>query len=128
MVRKNAELRQRHSSQAKSNGFSDSNSHKMEIDQSGEQEGVSLSEQAPLLDVEMLEYGQRLQAEFGDNTLASGSSAVLNELWSLMAYEDPLKEHHLDHLHNNDGRVSVAEELNVAILCEQFWSARNDVS
>lgn len=74
----------------------------------------------PLLDEEMLEYGQSLQADFGDNTLATGSSGVLSELWSLMAYEDPLNEPHLEHLLNNDGRVVVAEELNVAILCKPF--------
>lgn len=116
MIRRNAEIRQRRNNQTKSNGFSSTN--KMEIDQGDEQEGVSIFEPAPLMDVEVLEYGQGLQAEYGDSNMAGGSAAVLNELWSLLAYEDPLREPHLDHLLNNDGRVSVAEELNVAILCE----------
>lgn len=113
MVRKNAELRQEIELQNKRNGVS---TEKMEIDQNGQ--GTPPSAPMPPLDDEMLEYGSTLQAEFGDSTMANGSGGVLNELWSLMAYENPLQEPHLQHLLDQNGRVMVAEELNVAILCK----------
>lgn len=112
MVRKNAELRQEAERQSKSNGASTG----MDIDQNGDQGGnaqISVSS-----DEEILDYGQALQTDFGDGSVASGSNGVLNQLWSLMAYENPLREPHLQHLLDQSGRVEVAEELNVAILCE----------
>lgn len=119
LVRKTDELRQAIESQTKRNGVSaDSNSQGMEIDQNGNAGGGSSSAEVLALETEMLEYGQTLQADYSDSTVASGSSGVLDELFSLMAYQHPLQEPQLQHLLDQDGRVVVAEELNVAILCK----------
>jgi len=68
---------------------------------------------------EALEYGQELRAEFANS---SGSdpemSRQLDEIFALIAYENPLKEEGVKHLLDRSGRVAVAEELNSAILRE----------
>jgi len=125
LVRKTDELRQAIESQTKRNGVSaDSNSQGMEIDQNGNAGGGSSSAEVLALETEMLEYGQTLQADYSDSTVASGSSGVLDELFSLMAYQHPLQEPQLQHLLDQDGRVVVAEELNVAILSSLGKSQR----
>lgn len=112
MVRRNAEARDE-AERYKKNGASTS----MDIDQNADQSAKSLIPVSS--DEEILDYGQHLQTEFGDTTAASGSnSTMLSQLWSLMAYENPLRENHLQHLLDQSGRVEVAEELNIAILCK----------
>lgn len=62
-------------------------------------------------------YGQSLQAEYaGDDRREV--RAALEEIFSLMAYQNPLKELKVAHLLERKGRVVVAEELNSAILRE----------
>jgi hypothetical protein len=64
---------------------------------------------------ETLNYGQQLQAEFMDDPRREVSKA-LAEVFSLMAYQNPLNEKEVSHLLDASGRVAVAEELNSAIL------------
>lgn len=64
---------------------------------------------------ETLDYGRNLQAEFANDPRREVSKS-LSEVFSLMAYEDPLGVKEVAHLLNPDGRLAVAEELNAAIL------------
>lgn len=68
------------------------------------------------LENKMLSYGQALQAEFANDPRKEISKS-LNEIWALVAYKNPLKEPQVSHLLDGKGRVTVAEELNSAILC-----------
>lgn len=61
-----------------------------------------------------VEYGQQLRVEFQSDTRPEIRKA-LEEAFSLLAYTDP-KNSVLAHLLDEKGRVSVAEELNSAIL------------
>lgn len=76
------------------------------------------------LERDMLEYGQALQAEYAEDSRKEVGKA-LDEIWSLIAYRNPLKEPQVSHLLHRKGRVIVAEELNSAILC---MYSRNSVS
>lgn len=60
-------------------------------------------------------YGQKLQAEY-DSDKRREVRTTLEEIFSLMAYQNPLKEGKVAHLLDRKGRVAVAEELNSAIL------------
>ncbi len=106
-------------STANSNGLaSDSSSQKMDLDQKSmdmetTDSGVNLLE----LEQDMLLYGQSLQADYSNDSRGEFSSG-LQEIWALMAYKNPLKEPHVKHLLDQQGRVLVAEELNSAILCK----------
>lgn len=60
-------------------------------------------------------YGQSLQAEYAGDDRREVRTA-LEEIFSLMAYQNPLKESKVAHLLDRKGRVTVAEELNSAIL------------
>jgi hypothetical protein len=62
-----------------------------------------------------LEYGQELRAEFA-NSADPEVSKHLNEIFALIAYQNPLTEESVAHLLDHSGRVAVAEELNSAIL------------
>lgn len=62
-------------------------------------------------------YGQSLQAEYAGDERREVRTA-LEEIFSLMAYQNPLKESKVAHLLERKGRVAVAEELNSAILRE----------
>lgn len=62
-------------------------------------------------------YGQSLQAEYAGDERREVRTA-LEEIFSLMAYQNPLKEPKVAHLLERKGRVVVAEELNSAILRE----------
>lgn len=69
------------------------------------------------LTLETLQYGQTLRAEFHGDQRREVTKA-LDEIFSLMAYPNPLKEKEVAHLLDRKGRVAVAEELNSAILRE----------
>jgi hypothetical protein len=60
-------------------------------------------------------YGQDLQAEFKDDPRREVTKA-LNDAFALLAYLDPLSEKEVAHRLDTNGRISVAEELNSAIL------------
>ena len=62
---------------------------------------------------EAMLYGQELQREYRDE---DGEYAkTLQDIFSLVAYNDPKDSVH-GHLLDSSGRVTVAEELNSAIL------------
>lgn len=71
------------------------------------------------LENKMLSYGQALQAEYAKDPRKEISKS-LNEIWASVAYRNPLKEPQVSHLLDGKGRVTVAEELNSAILCRFF--------
>ncbi|KAG6005707.1 hypothetical protein E4U21_007723 [Claviceps maximensis] len=73
------------------------------------------SEMMMKLEQEMLEYGQTLGAEYTSDARPEFSKA-LAEIWALVAYANPLKEPQVSHLLDRKGRVTIAEELNSAIL------------
>ncbi|QSZ32804.1 hypothetical protein DSL72_002384 [Monilinia vaccinii-corymbosi] len=64
---------------------------------------------------ETLSYGQLLQAEFKDDPRKEVSKA-LEDAFSLLAYKDPINEKTVSHILDPSGRITVAEELNSAIL------------
>ena len=64
-----------------------------------------------------LMYGQSLAADYVNHTDGYFSTG-LQEIWSLMAYKNPLEEPTVKHLLDQRGRAAVAEELNSAILCK----------
>lgn len=65
--------------------------------------------------VETIQYGQVLQAEFQHDPRREVQKS-LSDAFALLAYEDPINSKELSHLLKREGRVSVAEELNAAIL------------
>lgn len=67
-----------------------------------------------LLD-DTIEYGQELQAEFQHDPSREIQKS-LQDAFALLAYEDPINSKEVSHLLKREGRVSVAEELNAAIL------------
>jgi hypothetical protein len=110
MVRKTAVLNMKNDSR------SDSGEQDMDLDMD-HASPKDAEVQAELLELErsMLEYGQALQAEYATDPRREVSQA-LDEIWSLVAYKNPLKEPQVSHLLDRKGRVAVAEELNSAIL------------
>lgn len=62
-----------------------------------------------------IEYGKVLGAEFADDPRREVHES-LKDSFALMAYEDPMNAKTLSHLLRQEARVSVAEELNSAIL------------
>ncbi|OAA54255.1 ran-binding protein [Niveomyces insectorum RCEF 264] len=72
---------------------------------------------------EAIAFGQALQSEFASDPRPEIRSA-LKEIFSLLAYANPLKEKEVAHLMDQRGRVAVAEELNSAILLSLGKSSR----
>lgn len=85
-------------------------------DMDGVSESGDLTEDALL-------YGQSLQAEYAGDKRREIRTA-LEEIFSLMAYQNPLKEPKVANLLARKGRVNVAEELNSAILQSLGKSSR----
>lgn len=71
------------------------------------------------LSQEALMYGMELRAEFKGDARPE-TSRHLDEIFSLIAYPNPLKVKEVAHLLGGEGRVAVAEELNAAILSTFF--------
>lgn len=125
MVRQAAELSAANQPSGKSHRpSSDSDSQTMDLDHDGGEQQKKLR----LLEQDILIYGQGLQADYAFDDGDDYASA-LQEMWALMAYKNPLKEPHVKHLLDQQGRVTVAEQLNSAILCEHlpislphFWA------
>ncbi len=109
--------------------------HDMDIDINGEDsygldEGASgqqINDELMELENDMLQYGQTLQAEYATDPRKDVSKA-LDEIWSLVAYSNPLKEPHVSHLLDRKGRAAVAEEVNSAILCKQHCALLGFIS
>lgn len=70
-----------------------------------------------------LRYGQSLEAEYANDDSIEVRQA-LEEIFSLIAYQNPLKESKVAHLLDRKGRVAVAEELNSVILREHSPTQR----
>lgn len=112
-----------------SNGFnklSDADedfAHDMELDEhpNGESQTNGLEKtstnetvlQYDQLIIEAMQYGQELQREYRDED--GDYAKTLQDIFSLVAYNDPKGSVH-GHLLDSAGRVTVAEELNSAIL------------
>ena len=106
MVRQEAELNM-------TGGTKRSNGHHqaMEVDDV-EMDGTVGSED---LVREAISYGTSLATEYAHDSREDVQKA-LRDIFSLMAYQNPLKEKEVAHLLDRKGRVMVAEELNSAIL------------
>jgi hypothetical protein len=117
LVRKAAQLNMRN----EPNGNKHVNNQTMDVDLNGsennswETDGGENATELAELEHSMLEYGQKLQEEYANDPRVEVSRA-LNEIWALVAYQNPLKEPQVSHLLDRNGRVTVAEELNSAIL------------
>jgi glycyl-tRNA synthetase alpha subunit len=125
LVRKAAQLNMR--DEAK--GIKHSSNQIMDIDLNGSEnaswdtDGGENATELAELERSMLEYGQKLQEEYANDQRAEVNKA-LNEIWALPAYQNPLKEPQVSHLLDRNGRVTVAEELNSAILLSLGKSSR----
>ncbi|KAM3477215.1 hypothetical protein MY5147_002817 [Beauveria neobassiana] len=123
MVRKAAQLNML--AEAAENG----SAQDMDMDANGDgyewDDAPVAQNESEVLDLErdMLEYGQALQAEYAEDSRKEVGKA-LDEIWSLIAYRNPLKEPQVSHLLTRKGRVVVAEELNSAILSSLGKSSR----
>ena len=93
----------------------------MDVDDSNDtdpmdtEESTFLSKQADLVN-DALQYGQELQLEFKDDPRREVKQA-LKDTFALIAYPDA-RQSSLAPLLEADGRISIAEELNSAILGE----------
>lgn len=112
------------SSSKKSNGHTvDDNPNEMDLDEDGYSDQMDTqdlrelptNEDATGLLSETIAYGRELQEEFKDDP-RSGVGKALQDVFSLMAYANPLQEKDLAHFFERKARVVVAEELNSAIL------------
>ena len=132
MVRRAAQLRAVRDSKdsKKSNGHApNAGFQEMDLDVNGsenpvwagimEQDGSESPGDLAELEIKMLEYGQSLHAEYKDDPRKEVTKALM-EIWSLVAYPNPLKEPQVSHFLDKKGRVSVAEELNSAVLCKNY--------
>ncbi|KAK4104278.1 SPRY-domain-containing protein [Parathielavia hyrcaniae] len=75
------------------------------------------------LSQELLAYGMELRAEFKGDPRRE-TARQLDEIFSLIAYPNPLKVKEVAHLLDGSGRVAVAEELNSAVLMSLGKSSR----
>ncbi|KAK6951060.1 hypothetical protein Daesc_007589 [Daldinia eschscholtzii] len=128
MVRKSAEIS--NSGTKRSNGHPyDDIPNKMDVDENGfsdqmEEDGLdSQTDQEDWL-VKAVQYGQSLQEDFRDDSRPE-TTKTLNEVFSLLAYPNPLEVKEVAPLLDRKGRVAVAEELNSAILSSLGKSSRS---
>ncbi|KAI8966622.1 SPRY-domain-containing protein [Daldinia sp. FL1419] len=128
MVRKSAEIS--NSSAKKSNGYQyDDTPNKMDVDENGfsdqmEEDGLDTQTDQEDWLVKAVQYGQSLQEEFRDDEKPE-TTKTLNEVFSLLAYPNPLQVKEVAPLLDRKGRVAVAEELNSAILSSLGKSSRS---
>ncbi|KAI1778405.1 SPRY-domain-containing protein [Hypoxylon cercidicola] len=128
MVRKSAELGTQNTK--KSNGHSvDEIPNKMDVDENGstdkmEEDGLETQTEQDDLLAKTIEYGQKLQAEFKDDTRQQVKRTLI-QVFSLLAYPNPLEVKEVAPLLDRKGRVAVAEELNSAILSSLGKSSRS---
>ncbi|RSM17405.1 hypothetical protein CDV31_003821 [Fusarium ambrosium] len=129
LVRKAAQLNMLNETKNSNGHGSNAAPQSMDIDLNGsdtsawEADGGENTAELAELERSMLEYGQKLQEEYANDPRKEVSKA-LNEIWALVAYQNPLKEPQVSHLLDRRGRVAVAEELNSAILLSLGKSSR----
>lgn len=121
MVRRAAEIRL-HFEGKKANGVDPSQA--MDVDTNGVDVDTMDTEDAPeymdeLHDLErdVIEYGQQLQAEYRSDPRKEVQK-TLEDIWSLMAYPNPLREPKVAHLMDKGERSTAAEMVNSMILCK----------
>lgn len=124
MVRKAAEFRL-HYDGKKANGVDASQA--MDVDTNGvesgawesmdTEDGADYTYELQELERDLIEYGQQLQAEY-KNDLRTEVQKTLEEIWSLLAYPNPLREPKVAHLMDNTERAKAAEMVNSMILRE----------
>jgi len=85
-----------------------------------EEPEVTVTGQHNELLTEAVQYGQQLRMDY-PNDENGGDQKMLDEIFSLVAYNDPKRSVH-GHYLEPAGRVAVAEELNSAILGVSFHS------
>lgn len=129
MIRQAAELQNNSAGKTKTTDKNDGNTyenhnHEMELDgheipqncdqMQTEDLTINQSDHSSLLQETIL-YGTELSAEFRDDPRKEVKKA-LEDAFALMAYQQPLNANGVAYLLDPSGRVSVAEELNSAIL------------
>jgi len=130
MVRKSAEFNNNNHSATngsnnvlkRSNGQPrmDENPNEMDLDENGFSDDKMETEEgidADTLLLDAVQYGKRLQAEFASDSRKE-IRKTLDDVFSLMAYQNPFHVKEVAHLLDKRNRVAVAEELNSAILRE----------
>ena len=119
MIRKDAELNllvEQRSAKARNAAIvGDDDEVMMEADHGNYSDQMGQDVEVSKLLQEALDYGQELRIEFGKDKRKEVAEH-LEEIFALMAYQNPLKEKEVKHLLDRNGRVAVAEELNSAIL------------
>ncbi|KAI0134757.1 SPRY domain-containing protein [Xylariales sp. AK1849] len=132
MVRKSGELNyHQNGSSKKSNGLSvEDHPNEMDLDENSfsdkmeTEDGLDSSTGHDAVTTEMIMYGMQLQEDFkGDSR--KDIKKTLDEVFSLLAYSNPLEVKEVAHLLDRRGRVAVAEELNSAILMSLGKSSRS---
>lgn len=108
------------SKRGKQNGLADESAvfEEMELD---EQDGDAVMTEEPdarfnELLTEAVQYGQQLRMDYPADD-REGNKKMLDDIFSLVAYPDPMRSVHGHYLYAS-GRTAVAEELNSAILGE----------
>ncbi|KAI1109277.1 ran-binding protein [Nemania sp. NC0429] len=128
MVRKAAEFSSGSGKKRNGHPYDDVPSE-MDVDESGQSDTMeddpmeSQHDAGPLLE-ETIVYGQALQAEFRHDTRPEVGNA-LSDIFALLAYPNPLQVKEIAPLLDRKGRVTVAEELNSAILSSLGKSSRS---
>lgn len=119
MVRRAAEIRL-HFEGKKSNGVDPS--QVMDVDTNGidadtmdTEDGPEYLDELQDLERDVIEYGQQLQAEYKSDPRKEVQK-TLEDIWSLMAYPNPLREPKVAHLMDNGERSTTAEMVNSMIL------------
>ncbi|OTB07045.1 hypothetical protein M426DRAFT_54290 [Hypoxylon sp. CI-4A] len=125
LVRKSTELGNSHGSKRNGHQLDDMPS-RMDIDENGfsdrmEEDGVDSDID---LDKKIIEYGKSLQEDFKNDSRPE-TVKTLKEVFSLVAYANPLEIQAVAALLDRKGRVTVAEELNSAILSSLGKSSRS---
>ncbi|KAK7942950.1 SPRY domain-containing protein [Apiospora aurea] len=138
MVRKSAEFNNNNHSATngsnsvikKSNGRArmDDIPNEMDLDENGFSNDDTMETEegmdADALLLDAVQYGKRLQAEFMSDPRKE-IRKTLQDVFSLLAYQNPFQVKEVAHLLDKRNRVAVAEELNSAILMSLGKSSRS---
>lgn len=129
MVRRAAEIRMHYEGSKKANGFDASQA--MDVDTNGVEagdwesmdtgEGPEHLDELQELERDVIDYGQQLQAEYRSDHRKEVQK-TLEDIWSLMAYPNPLREPKVAHLMDNKERSTAAEMVNSMILSKYLSS------
>ncbi|KAG9254557.1 uncharacterized protein F5Z01DRAFT_673714 [Emericellopsis atlantica] len=128
LIRKSAEIKRAIAVARQAKTLQDVDPGDMDIDNGhGGAELVSEDDQIQStklmdLEAETIVYGRELHKDYANDPMYEESNRK-SDIWSLLAYNNPLDEPHLQHLVGLDGRTVVAEELNEAILMHQGKSS-----